>query len=233
MSNFLFKYLRIGLGRKLKRGYGGRTGDIIGVINDFHYFGLQREIPAFTVDYFTRGLNLITLTIGAENVKETLEFVENKWLELYPGIPLEYYFLDDNFMLQYEKEEILYSLFSVFSFLGIFIAGLGLLGLASYSAEQRRKEIGIRKVLGASGFSVISLLTKDFIKWVCLAIFISLPAAYLAGNWWLRDFAYKADLNWVPFTVAAFIALMFSGIIVCYQASKAASANPVDSMRYE
>ncbi len=220
------------LGKKLERGYG-RSGEIIGVIKDFHYFGLQTEIPAFTVDYCTHGLHLITLSIKSTGIKETIDFAEEKWKKLYPGIPFDYFFLDDSFELQYEKEDMLCSLFSVFSFLGIFIAGLGLLGLAAYTAEQRTKEIGIRKVLGSSSIGVITLLTKDFIRLVMIAIIISLPIAYICGNWWLQNFAYRINLDWFPFMVASTMVLLFSGIIVIYQAVNAATANPVESLRYE
>jgi len=162
-----------------------------------------------------------------------LGFLNKKFNELFPGDLFEYFFVDSNFDIQYRSEERLSRIFQISTFLGIFIACLGLFGLASFIAEQRTKEIGIRRVLGATVSQVMVLLSKEFTKWVLVANLIAWPLAYLAARKWLQNFAYRMTLGVEIFIFAAALALIIALCTVGYQSIKAAIANPVDSLRYE
>ncbi len=156
--------------------------EIVGVTDDFHYFNLKSEILPAMMLLHNRYFSIISLTLNTENLTETVSFVEKKWKELFPGKPLEYYFLDERIDMEYRTEEKTGKIFGTFTLMGVFIACLGLLGLVAFTAEQRTKEIGVRKVLGASVSSIVALLSKDFIKWVLIANFIAWPIAYILMN---------------------------------------------------
>ena len=141
--------------------------------------------------------------------------------------------MDTNFNIQYQAEERIGRIFQTFTFLGIFIACLGLFGLASFIAEQRTKEIGIRKVMGAPIFGIVYLLSKEFTKWVLIANIIAWPIAYYAARKWLENFAYRTNIAWEIFLLSAALALLIALLTVSYQAIRAATANPVDALRYE
>ena len=175
----------------------------------------------------------ITLTVQPSNMKSTLAFLEKKYAELFPGDHFEYFFVDTNFDIQYRSEERLSRIFQIFTILGIFIACLGLFGLASFIAEQRTKEIGIRRVMGATASQVVVLLSKEFTKWVLVANLIAWPLAYFAARKWLQNFAYRMTLGVELFIFAAALALIIALCTVGYQAIKAAFANPADALRYE
>jgi putative ABC transport system permease protein len=175
----------------------------------------------------------ITLTVNTAEMQRTLTFLEKKYTELFPGDLFEFFFVDTNFDIQYRSEERLNRIFQSFTILGIFIACLGLLGLASFIAEQRTKEIGIRRVLGATVSQVIVLLSKEFTKWVLIANLISWPLAYFAAQKWLQNFAYRMTVKVEIFIFAAILTLIIALCTVGYQALKAAIADPVDSLRYE
>jgi putative ABC transport system permease protein len=170
---------------------------------------------------------------AAERIQETVVFVKSKWREFDTQYPIEYVFLDEQYDELYRAEERLGQLFGYFTTLAIIIGCLGLFGLSAFSAEQRTKEIGIRKVLGASIPGVILLLVKEFTKWVLLAIVIAWPLGYFMMNTWLQNFAYRTSLEFGTFLLAAALALIISLITVIYQAARAAIANPIDSLRYE
>jgi len=174
-----------------------------------------------------------SLKIGPKNISATLEFIKNKFKEFAPGAPFEYTFLDDKVAEMYLTEERLGKTFNFLSVLAIFIACLGLLGLAFFTIERRTKEIGIRKVLGASVLDIITLLSKDFTKLVIVANVIAWPIAYYAMNKWLQNFAYRSSLNIWIFILAGAIALIIALITISFQSTKAAIANPADSLRYE
>jgi len=150
-----------------------------------------------------------------------------------PNYPFEYKFFNDVFDSSYKLEQKVESIFTFFALLALFIACLGLFGLASFSTIQRTKEIGIRKVVGASVSEIVSMLTKQFTKWVFIAIVIAWPISYFAMNKWLQTFAYKTNIGIVTFLIAAFAAILISFLTVSYQSIKAAIANPVKSLRYE
>ena len=210
-----------------------RGNSIIGVVRDFHWWGLQRPIEPLLVGYEPELLRTITLTVDTARLKEALAFIEAKYRELFPGDAFESYFVDRTFDLQYRTEERTARLFQVFAGLGIFIACLGLFGLAAFIAEQRTKEIGIRKVLGASSGRLIVLLSSEVTKWVLAANLLAWPLAYFAGRIWLRNFAFRTALGPGVFLASAALALGIALLTVGGQAWKAASADPVKSLRFE
>lgn len=221
------------LGKRLQTGWGGRVNPIIGVTKDFHYRGLQTEVEPLVMEFMPEAFDNITLSLDITNLKESLAFVESQWKALFPGNPFESFFLDADFDRQYRADEQVGSIFGIFTFLGLFIACLGLLGLASFTAESRTKEIGIRIILGASVAGIVFMLSKQFTKWVLLANIIAWPVAYFAMHSWLQGFAYRVNIGILTFVLSAVMALLIALLTVGYQAIKAAIANPVDSLRYE
>lgn len=209
---------------------------IIGVVKDYHFQSLHEEIQPmilFNAVVYGGNYNRISVRVRPENIRETIGFIESKWAEFDSQYPLEYVFVDDQFDSLYRAEERLGQLFGYFTALAILIGCLGLFGLTSFTAEQRTKEIGIRKVLGASVPSVIMLLVREFTKWVLLAVFIAWPIAYFVMKTWLQNFHYRISLDFDTFLLAALLALIISIITVSYQSIRAALANPADSLKYE
>ncbi len=210
---------------------------VIGVVNNFNYESLHQEIRPMALfymgGYYKYDENYISIRVKTGNLSETIKFVESKWNEFSQGAPFEYSFLNDDFNSLYNNEMQTEHLFMVFSLLAIFIACLGLLGLASYIAELRTKEIGIRKVLGASVGKIVFSMSKEFVKWVVFANIIAWPAAYYIMNNWLKEFAYRININVWIFVLSGGIALLVALITVGFQAIKAAVANPVESLKYE
>jgi putative ABC transport system permease protein len=211
---------------------------VIGVVQDYHYESLHQTVrPSAmallggTWDWWPE--QYISLRVQAQNLSGTLGYLKSTWDRFNPGKPLEYTFLDKDYAALYDNEQRTRRLFSVFSGLAIFIACLGLFGLASFAAEQRTKEIGIRKVLGASVARIFVLLTQGFAKWVILANIIAWPVAYYFMNNWLQNFAYRIDMSVWIFIISGLAALVIALLAVSYQAIKAATTNPVDSLRYE
>jgi putative ABC transport system permease protein len=217
----------------LRKELWDRRYPVIGVVKDYHWWGLQREIEPMIMRVVPDLFRSITLTVNTSDMQSTLAFLEKKYAELFPGDLFEYFFVDTNFDIQYRSEERLSHIFQIFTLLGIFIACLGLFGLASFIAEQRTKEIGIRRVLGATVSQVVVLLSKEFTKWVLIANLIAWPLAYFAARKWLQNFAYRMTPGFEIFLFAAILALFIALCTVGYQALKAAAANPVDSLRYE
>jgi putative ABC transport system permease protein len=211
----------------------GRKGKIIGVLKDFHYHSLQQSIKPLVMRIETWGYGLISIKMSSANLGTTVKEVESKWKQLIPNRPFEYYFLDDFLYKQYKAEDNFGNLFLNFAILAIFISCLGLLGLASYSTIQRTKEIGVRKVLGASVSGIVGLLSKDFIKLVIVAIVIAIPITWMTMNKWLDVFAYKITISWWIFLAAGILAVLVAISIVSFQAIKAALMNPVMSLRSE
>ena len=211
----------------------GRKGKVIGVLKDFHYQSLQQHIKPLTMRYEPYGFGTVSIKIAANKLPETVKAIEKKWSQLIPNRPFEYNFLDDIFDKKYRAEDKFGNLFFNFAVLAIFISCLGLLGLASYSTIQRTREIGVRKVLGASVSNIVSLLSLDFIKLVLVAFVIAAPIGYFGMNKWLQDFAYHLPVSWWIFAVAGAAALTIAFLTICVQAIKAAIANPVNSLRSE
>jgi len=211
----------------------GRKGMIIGVVKDFHFRSLQEVIKPLSIRIEPNGCDLITLNVSSANLPATISAIENKWKTIIPNRPFSYYFLDEFFDKQYRSEDRFGRLFLNFAILAIFISCLGLLGLASYSTMQRTKEIGIRKVLGASVTNIVNLLSKDFLVLVAISFVIAMPVAYYFMNKWLTGFAYRINIEWWIFLLAGMLALLIALMTVSFQAIKAAVANPVKSLRTE
>jgi putative ABC transport system permease protein len=212
-----------------------RRYKIIGVVQDYHFQSLHEEIsPLVLFNSCLHGnFNQISIRIKSENIQDTLGFLESKWQEFDSKFPFEYSFVDEQFDVLYRTEERLGQLFGYFTLLAVFIGCLGLFGLTSFAAEQRTKEIGIRKVLGASVPGIIMLLVREFTKWVLLAVIVAWPVGYFVMKNWLQNFAYRTSLAWDTFLLAAALALVISIITVSYQAVKAAVADPVTALKYE
>jgi putative ABC transport system permease protein len=175
----------------------------------------------------------ISFRINTDNISRTIGLLEKKWKEFLPNQPIEYAFMDDRFENMYMAEQRIGKIFGVFTTLAVFIGCLGLFGLAAFTAEQRTKEIGIRKVLGATAPGIIRLLMKEFVILVAVANVIAWPVAYFVMQEWLKDFAYRISIGVWIFIVAGALTLLIAMLTVVFQATKAALMNPVDSLRYE
>lgn len=207
-------------------------GKIIGVIKDFHFSSLHEEIEPLMMR-IGWALDNICIRVQSDNIPGTLAFIEKTQIDLLPNDTFEYEFLDTRLGNRYAAEQRMEKILIFSTIFAIFISCLGLLGLASFTAEQRTKEIGIRKILGSSVAEIMLLLSKEFIKWVLLANLIAWPVAYLAVKNWLQNFASRTDIQLEIFLISGSLALVISLFTVCYQSIKAALANPVDSLRYE
>jgi putative ABC transport system permease protein len=212
-----------------------RTFNIIGVMKDFHFESLHNQIRPLIIHFYgNRGFGRnISVRIHPKNIRKTMAFIENTWKTFALNQAFEYEFFDDHFARIYESEERTGQIFFTFSFLAIIIASLGLFGLAAFVAEQRTKEIGIRKVLGASESGIIYLLSKQFTKWVLLGNIIAWPVAYYFMQKWMQKFAYQVGLSIWPFLLASLIVFTIASVTVSYQTIRAARANPVDALKYE
>jgi len=233
VKNFGWSKSEEALGKTIRSGFRGEQGEIIGVVKDFHFFGLQQEIGPMIIAVRPEYYHYITVTLSTENIGRTLSSVKNIWVSLFPGIPFDYFFLDTYFDRLYREEEKAGALARVFGILAISIACLGILGLTAHTTQRRTKEIGIRKVIGASAARIAGLLTGEFVKWILFANLIALPAAYYILNKWLSGFAYRMGFSvWFLLVPSAFT-LGLAALTVSYHTIKAATANPVDSLRYE
>lgn len=221
------------LGRMVSHYGSPGAVEIIGIVKNFNFQSLHTKIKPLYLYLDPSGGNYLSVKIKASNIPETIEFLRAGMKRFSPNYPFEYYFFDDVFDMAYRAEQRMESIFSTFAFLSIFIACLGLLGLVSFVAEQKTKEIGIRKVLGASATNIISLLSKKFIKWIIVANVVAWPIAHYFMNKWLQNFAYGIDFSLWIFALATVLALFIAFLTISFQTIKAATANPVDSLRYE
>lgn len=206
-----------------------------GIVEDFHFESLHRSIQPVMFRPLEEGgrVRYVVARVSADRLPETIQQVEALWQQFSPEHPFAYFFLDDAFDRLYQTEDRLARIFNAFTLTAILIACLGLFGLAAYSAEQRTKEIGIRKVFGATVTHLVALLSKDFLKLVVVSFVVAMPIAYATMQRWLEDFAYRMDIGWGLFVVAGVLALVIALVTVSYQAIRAALANPIDSLRYE
>jgi len=212
----------------------GMKGAIIGVVKDFHFNSLHTAVAPLMLrlgENFDGGIALVKTEPG--KTKEALASLETVYKELNPKIPFTYKFSDEEYLKLYKSEQVVRQFANYFAFLAIFISCLGLLGLVIFTAEQRTKEFGIRKVLGASPVILFNLLSKEFLMLVVVSIIIASPVAWYFSNRWLQGFAYKTNLSWWVFVIAAFTALLIALMTISFQAIKAAIANPVKSLRTE
>lgn len=208
-------------------------GRVIGVMKNFHMHSLRQEIQPLFIYLNNNWGATVSAKIRAENIPAAIAHMRTVWEKFSPKYPCDYFFLDEEFNRMYKSEEKLSTIFSYFTFLSIFIAGLGLFGLASFTAERKTKEIGIRKVLGASLGQLLVLLSKDFMKLVLLANLLAWPLVWYGMNQWLQGFAYRTSLTWFIFLATAAAALLIALVTVSFQTFRAALANPVDALRYE
>ena len=207
---------------------------IIGVINDYHHEGLKKPIePMILRHRYNYLFGFYTLRLNSSNVRESLKLIENKWNKIFPVAPFDYFFLDDFFNEQYKADLQFGKIIGLFTFLAIVIACLGLFGLTSFTTVQRTKEIGVRKVVGATISDIVFLFSKDFSKWVLIAFVLSTPVIYLVMNRWLDTYAYKTEINWWIYGIAGLAILFVSLLTVSIQTIKAARTNPVKALRYE
>lgn len=213
-------------------GKGARTQYVIGVVKDFHFESLHKSVEPILI-HFSRGGNMLSLKTTAGQSGEAIRQLEKTWRTLLPEVPLEYGFVDDKVAKQYASEQTMQRLFLLLTGLSLLIACLGLFGLSIFMATQRVKEIGIRKVLGASVTNVIGLLSREFLLLVGVAIVIAAPLAWLGMQRWLGDFAYRVEIHWWVFALAGMVAVAIAFLTVSFQSIKAALANPVKSLRSE
>lgn len=206
---------------------------IVGVLKDFYFRSLHTPIEPLAVAYDPSTCNKINIRISSPNVSETLAFIGETWAELSPEHPFVFNFYDESFEQLYLSEKRFQKIFLNFAGLAIFVACLGLFGLASYMAEKRTKEIGIRKVMGASDKGIVLLLSKEFAKWVLVANLVAWPVAWLGMNMWLQNFAYRIHMNVWGLLASGCAALLIAILTISFQALRAAAADPVDSLRYE
>jgi len=211
----------------------GKKGMIIGVIKNFNYEGLQKEIDPLTICLDFTDCNFLSVKVGTSNLPATIAAMKKKWDQLVPNRPFSYFFLDEAFNKQYRAEEQFGKLFINFAVLAILISCLGLLGLASYSTIQRTKEVGVRRVLGASVTGIVKLLSIDFLKLVAIAFLVAVPVSWFFMHQWLLDYAYKTPLSWWIFVGSGLTATLIAFATISYQAIRAACANPVNSLRSE
>lgn len=209
--------------------------EVIGVVRDFHYEDLHLPITpyAYQLDNEIGNFNYMMVHAKPGDIGPLLKSIEASWHKLNPNEPFEYSFLDEDFQKNYDAENRLASIVSYFTLIAILICCLGLFGLATFSAEQRIKEIGVRKVLGASVSGIVGLLSKDFMKLVVVAILIASPLAWYIMNKWLQDFAYRVNISWWIFIIAGIIAILIAFVTIGFQAIRAANVNPVKSLRTE
>ena len=205
---------------------------VIGLVNNFHYESLRENIGALGL-FMGATSGTMAVKLKAGNFSNTLTSIEGIWNKIALGQPFSYRFMDESFNTTYEAEQKLGKIFMVFTFLSILIACLGLFGLAAFNAQKRTKEIGVRKVLGASVAQITFRLTTDFLKMVGIAILISLPVGWYVMNKWLEDFSYRIEIPWWVFALAAFLAIGIAILTVSYQSIKAAIVNPVKSLQTE
>ena len=219
------------IGKRLS--LGDNNFKIIGVVKNYHFRPLQQEIEPLILLYYPQYSRELFARLKSDQIPQTLGYIEDVWKRFAPGLPFDYRFLDEALDRLYRSEQRIGTLFRYFSILAILISCLGLLGLASFMAEQRTKEIGIRKVLGATASNIVALLSKEFTKWVIVANAFAWPIAYFALNKWLQSYAYKTNVALWSFILSGVIALLIALLTVSYQSVKAALTNPVDSLRYE
>jgi putative ABC transport system permease protein len=213
--------------------YGGVKGRIIGVVSDFHFESMHQKIPAMLMAVNPGKYGRISIKLAGANLAATMETIETTWKKYLPQVPYDYTFLDESFARLYDAEQRQKTIFSVFAGIAIFIACLGLFGLSAFTISQRIKEIGIRKVLGAEVSSIVGLLSMDFLKLVGIAALIAFPIAWYAMYNWLNDFAYRISIPWWIFLLAAVVACAVAFLTIAWQAIRAATANPVKSLRTE
>lgn len=206
---------------------------VIGVVSDYHQEGLQKQIQPMIFLLRPNSRVYYSLKIETADMQKTIAGIQATWNKFFPDDPMSYFFLDDSFDRQYKADMLFGKVFGTFAILAILIACFGLMGLSAYNVLQRTKEIGIRKVLGATGQSLLMLLSKDFIRLIIIALVLSVPLAWYVMHQWLQDFAYRIDIEWWVFMLAGILALLIAFVTISLQVMKALKENPVKSLRAE
>jgi putative ABC transport system permease protein len=210
-----------------------KKGKVIGVVRDYHYKDLHEKVTASVIQIYPQVVYKVAVKVRTADMRSTINFITKKWAQFVPAYPLDYKFMDETYGSMYKNEQKLSQLLWIFTIMAIFIGCMGLFALAAFSAEQRVKEIGIRKVLGANVFNIIGLLSKSFLTMVLLASLLAFPIAWWAMNNWLNDFPYRITISWWVFLIALTVALGIAFLTVSFQSLKAATTNPVKSLRSE
>lgn len=219
------------IGQKIHSG--SDTNTVVGVLADYHHQGLQKAIDPM-IFRFTPGTRAYyAVKVTSANLTATLAAIKKSWDKYFPADPFNYTFLDETFSEQYKADILFGKVFGIFAFLAILIACFGLLGLSAYNVIQRTKEIGIRKVLGASAQSILVLLSRDFMKLILVALVLAIPVGWYIMHQWLQDFAYRIHIGWWIFAIAGFLALLIALLTIVLQAARAVVVNPVQSLRSE
>jgi putative ABC transport system permease protein len=226
---------KAGMSSLLGKHFGfDSLGYIVGIAKDFNFNSLHHKIETMFLFSNTQwGYGNISAKINGNKPKEAIAFIQSVWQKNCPGVPFEYQFLDDHFEDVYRADSQISTIVGSLATLAIIISCLGLFGLASYSAEKRIKEVGIRKVLGASLQNIVLMLSIDFLKYVLIAALIAWPLSWFAVHKWLQDYAYRIDISWWIFLSAVLVAVIIALVTISFQAIKAAIANPVKSLRTE
>jgi len=225
-----FKDPQDAIGKKITNG---DTLTVIGVVQSFHHMALQKPIDPQLITLRPNARNAYSIKLQTKDLQSTIAAVKTSWNKYFPNDPFNYFFLDDEFNTQYQNDQRFGEMFTLFSFLAILIACFGLVGLSAYNILQRTKEIGVRKVLGASVKNVVFILSKDFLTLVIISFIIATPVAWFVMHSWLQDFAYRISISWWIFGVAGIMAFVIALSTLSFQAIKAALANPVKSLRSE
>ena len=205
---------------------------VVGIVKDFNFSSMRQNVGPLIIQ-LGENWGSIAIRVNTKNIASVINTVESKWKSMVPAQPFNYSFMDADFSKIYTAEQQTGKLFITFAVFAIFIGCLGLFGLVTYAAEQRTKEIGVRKVLGASVGGIVTMLSKDFAKLILMASLIAFPIAWWSMHKWLQSFAYRITISWWVFIVAATTATVIAMITISFQAIKAAIANPVRSLRTE
>ena len=210
-----------------------KRGKVIGVVQDYHYKSMHEKLSTSVIQLYPQITVKVAVKLKTGDIQNTIAYINDVWNKFSPGYPLDYKFMDESYGKMYASEEKLASLLWIFTIMAIVVGCMGLFGLAAFSAEQRTKEIGIRKVLGANMLDIMGLLSKTFVRLILIASIIAFPVAWWAMNKWLEDFPYRINISWWVFAVAAIAAVVIALLTVSFQAIKAGVANPVKSLRTE
>ena len=220
------------IGKRMALGNGHRN-EIIGVVKDFHFQGLQSEIRSLVMEIYPRLFNRITVTISSEDLTGVVSEIENTMSRLAPDTNFDYFFLDSLFNEQYQQEEAVSTQILLFTIFGIFIASLGLFGLVFLVTQNRAKEIGIRKVMGASSINILNTISKEFVRLIIITNIYAWPVSYFIIHKWLQNFAYRTNISLLIFILSGFLLFVIAGITISLQTIHASRKNPVDCLRYE
>ncbi len=218
---------------------GKKNVDVIGIAKDFHFKSFHYSIEPLVIYHLDvendpqHRATFLLVKIGSSDLPSTLQYVQDTWKKYAQSYPFEYSFLDQDFNRLFERENVMMKVYAIFSAISISIACLGLLGLASFFASKRTKEIGIRKIVGASFFNIAGILSRDFTKWIIASILIGSTLSWYLMNQWLQNFAYRTHLDWWIFLIAGICVMLISGITVSWHIYRAANRNPVETLRYE